>query len=98
MVLDFNRNRLRRIRRRFAYLILSLDVQTSKLEFKVPESREPSELELGLIKTHLTLKQMLRVKWMRVRCASNSDRGWVVQASAVSAMRLGIGVVSLCGH
>ena len=29
-----------------------------------------------------------------MRCACKSGRGWVVQASAVSAMRLGVGVVS----
>ena len=33
------------------------------------------------------------VRWMRVRCACNADRRWVVQPSAVSAMRLGVGVV-----
>ena len=32
---------------------------------------------------------------MRVRCACKSGRGWVVQASAVGAMRLRVGVVSL---
>ena len=62
--------------------------------------REPRELELGLTLTqsHMAQKDLLRVKWMRVRCACRSDLEWVVQASAVSAVRLGIGVVSLCGH
>ena len=37
---------------------------------------------------------------LRVRCACKSDRGGVVQvqASAVSAMSLGVGVISLCGR
>ena len=62
--------------------------------------REPRELELGLTLTqsHMAQKDLLRVKWMRVRCACKYDRGWVVQPSAVSAMRLGVGVVRVCGH
>ena len=56
------------------------------------------ELELELIQTHMKQKPCCGVKWMRVRCACTSDRGWVVQTSAVAAMRLGVGVVSLFGH
>ena len=33
---------------------------------------------------------------MRVRCACKTDRGWVVQASAVSGMRLGRAFLILC--
>ena len=74
------------------------EIRRLDLKARVQGPREPRELELGLTQSHMTQKPLLRVKWMRVRCACKSDRGWVVQASAVSAMRLGVGVVSLFGH
>ena len=59
----------------------------------------PSSLELELepAQSHMAQKPVPRgevdARALRVRCACKSDRGWVVQASAVSAIRMGIGVV-----
>ena len=54
---------------------------------------------LEQVQPHMTQKLILRgevdARALRVRCACRSDRGLVVQASAVSAMRLSVGVVSV---
>ena len=47
------------------------------LKARVRGPREPRELELGLTQPHMTQKLMLRVKWMRVRCACKSGPRWV---------------------
>ena len=70
----------------------------------VPAScrRSPGvELELELIQSNMAQKPVLRgevdARALRVPCAHKSDRGWVVQASAVSEIGLGVGIVSPCG-
>ena len=44
-------------------------ISSLDLKARVLGPREPSELELRIMKSHMTQKPVLRVKWMRVRCA-----------------------------
>ena len=54
------------------------------------------ELELELIQSHMTQNQCCGVKWLRVRCASKSDRGLVVQASAIGVVSTSDAQCQIC--